>query len=114
MHELSITENILDIALKHARQENAEEITDIYIVIGQLTSYIDESIQFYWQIMSKDTIAENSNLHFKRILAEFKCQQCENTYHPDSNSFTCPYCQSTDLAIIAGREFFLESIEINK
>ena len=47
MHELPIAENIKNLAVKHAEQANAEKITDIFLVIGQLSSVVDESIQFY-------------------------------------------------------------------
>jgi hydrogenase nickel incorporation protein HypA/HybF len=34
MHELSVSENILDISLRYARENNAKKINDIYLVIG--------------------------------------------------------------------------------
>jgi len=112
MHELSVTESILEIALKHADKAKANEITDIYIVIGQLSSFIDDSIQFYWEILSKDTIAEKATLHFKRIPTKFGCRQCNTRFAPQGDGFYCPSCHSMNLEIIAGKEFFLESIGI--
>ena len=73
MHELPISQNILEIALRFAKENHATQITDLYLVIGQLSSVIDESIQFYWPIVSKDTIAEKAKLHFKRIPARLEC-----------------------------------------
>jgi hydrogenase nickel incorporation protein HypA/HybF len=52
MHELAVTEHILDIALKHAQNANALSVDEIYLVIGQLSSIVDDSIQFYWDIFS--------------------------------------------------------------
>ncbi|MCA9957781.1 MAG: hydrogenase maturation nickel metallochaperone HypA, partial [Anaerolineales bacterium] len=51
MHELPITENILKIANEHATQSGAARVTDLYLVIGQLSSIVDDSIQFYWDII---------------------------------------------------------------
>ena len=42
MHELSVTENILIIASSHAQKAGALKVTDIYIVIGRLSSIVDE------------------------------------------------------------------------
>ncbi|MCJ7724498.1 MAG: hydrogenase maturation nickel metallochaperone HypA, partial [Anaerolineales bacterium] len=67
MHELSVTQSVLEIALRHARQNNARRITDLYLVIGELASIVDDSVQFYWDMISKDTIAEGARLHFKRL-----------------------------------------------
>jgi hydrogenase nickel incorporation protein HypA/HybF len=63
MHELPVAENVLEITLRHARQANATRVTDLYLVVGQLSSIIDDSLQFYWDIISKDTIAEGAVLH---------------------------------------------------
>ncbi len=113
MHELPITQNILQIALQYGVKSQASRITDLYLVIGQLSSVIDESIQFYWPIISKDTIAENARLHFKRIPARLECTQCETVYSLEGGQLTtCPECDSSQVKIIAGQEFQLESIAI--
>lgn len=114
MHELSVTENILDIALKHAEQANATRVTDIYITIGQLSSIVDDSVQFYWDIVSEDTICSSAKLHFKRIPAEFFCTVCQKKFSLNQELSPCPYCGSIQVRITAGEEFFLDSIEIER
>jgi hydrogenase nickel incorporation protein HypA/HybF len=110
MHELPITENILQIALRHAG--DAKRITRINLVIGDLSAVIGESVQFYWDIISKGTIAEGATLHFERIGACFHCKDCENAFEPDGRIFECPHCGSGQVNLVAGREFQLESIEV--
>lgn len=112
MHELSITENLLDLALKHARDAGANRITDLHLVIGQLSSFVDDSIQFYWDTISQGTIAEGACLHFRRVRAECLCHSCGQRAEltPD---FTCPYCGSPALQVLTGDEFYLESIEVD-
>jgi hydrogenase nickel incorporation protein HypA/HybF len=112
MHELSVTESILEIALRHANGTGATRINHIYLVIGQLSSIVDDSIQFYWDMIAKDTIAESAQLHFRRILTEFLCLECNRQYHPDGQGFSCPECGGERIKIIAGNEFYLEAIDI--
>lgn len=76
MHELSITEQIADIAIRHGEKNAAEKITDLYLVMGELSTVIDESVQFYWDLITEDTICEGATLHFQRIPAKFLCQEC--------------------------------------
>ena len=64
MHELPVTESIFDIAKRYGQQANANRITDVYIVIGQLSSIVDDSVQFYWDIITRDTICDGAALHF--------------------------------------------------
>ena len=109
MHELAITENILDIAQKNAK---GQRITALNLVIGQLSSIVDDSVQFYWDLVSQGTSAEGAKLHFRRIPTEFECRDCGIRFYPVKDDFSCPKCGSLGLIIAAGEEFFIESIEV--
>jgi hydrogenase nickel incorporation protein HypA/HybF len=113
MHELSITEQIANIAIKHGDKNEAEKITDLYLVIGELASVIDDSVQFYWDLITEDTICEGAKLHFKRIPARFRCKACGQEYELVEGELTpCPECQSSQMEILQGKEFHLDSINI--
>ena len=112
MHELSVTESILDIALRHAEKAHAKNITALYLVIGQMASIVDDSVEFYWNIIAKDTIAENAKLVFRRIPTEFLCLNCGNRFQPSSGMIECPGCGGSHLKILAGEEFYVEAIDV--
>jgi hydrogenase nickel incorporation protein HypA/HybF len=112
MHELSITENILEIALRHAKQANAKKIITIYLAIGELASIIDDSVQFYWDMIAKDTIAEGAVLNFKRIPATLQCQVCSMRFSPNEDDFSCPDCDSNNIKVVSGNEFYLDAIDV--
>ena len=114
MHELPITESILEIALRHAQAANASHITNIYLVIGQLASVVDESVQFYWDIVARGTLAEGATLHFRRIPTTLNCSQCEHQYQPSGSDFACPLCDCTRFTVVSGQEFYVEAIDVEK
>lgn len=114
MHELAVTESILELALRHARTVGAVRITDLYLVIGQMSTIIDDSVQFYWDFVSQGTIAQGSQLHFHRIPAEMKCLVCEKPYTTISEDLTCPVCGGTNVKLVAGAEFYLEAIDVEE
>jgi len=114
MHELSITENILNIALDHAKKESARKVTDININIGQLSSIVDDSVQFYWDMIAKDSICEGARLNFNRIPGKFNCLDCQKDYLMGSEPGPCPSCGSYNIRVITGQEFQLDSINIEK
>ncbi len=114
MHELSITESILDIATQHARNADAKRVTHVYLVIGRLSSIVDDSVQFYWDILNKETICEGARLHFERIPARLTCLDCGATYTLSAELIPCPECQSSRVKVNSGEEFRVDSIEIEK
>jgi hydrogenase nickel incorporation protein HypA/HybF len=114
MHELSVTESILEISLRHANEAKAKRITNLYLVIGQLASIVDDSVQFYWDIISKETIAEGAMLHFRRLPANFVCLDCSTQFKPGDNSFSCPACNSDRIKVLSGDEFYMEAIDVEQ
>ncbi len=112
MHELSVTESLLEIALRHAEEAGAERIVQLNIVIGELSSIVDESVQFYWDIVSKDTMAEGAELHFERVDGTLRCLSCGHTFPLSQKDFVCPKCGEERVVAAGGDDFRLESIEI--
>jgi hydrogenase nickel incorporation protein HypA/HybF len=114
MHELSITQSLLEIALRHAEQADARRITRLNLVIGELASIVDDSVQFYWDIVSRDTIATGAELHFERIPGSLRCLGCGHTFplNYDNRDYTCPACGERQVMIAGGDDFRLESIEV--
>ncbi|OGO66477.1 MAG: hydrogenase maturation nickel metallochaperone HypA [Chloroflexi bacterium RBG_19FT_COMBO_47_9] len=114
MHELSVTENLLDITLRHAQNAGATRITNIYLVIGQLSSIVDDSVKFYWDMIAKDTIAQKAILHFKRISIRLTCLDCSHEYEPTGDELSCPKCDGIHVKVLKGEEFYVEAIDIEK
>lgn len=111
MHELSVTQSILELALKHARKADAAQITDIHIVMGELSTNVDDSVQFYWDLIAEGTMAEGAKLNFRRVPAEMQCQTCSQKFHPE-DEFLCPTCGGAQVKVTAGEEFYVEAIDV--
>ncbi len=113
MHELSVTQGILDIALRHAQRAGAQRILAINLIIGDLTGFVDDSIQFYFDFLSKDTLAQDARLNFERIAPRTCCFACGAEYTPpNSRLWSCPECGALGGEVVAGREFSVASIEV--
>jgi hydrogenase nickel incorporation protein HypA/HybF len=112
MHEFSITQNVLEIALRHAEKAGARRITRLNLVVGELSSIIDDSVQFYWDIVARDTIAEGSQLCFERIPGSLRCLGCDNVFSLNGRDYTCPACGGSQVVVVGGDQFRLESIEV--
>ena len=112
MHELAATENLLHLALEQATQAQARQVTDLYLLNGPLSGISDDSVQFYWDALSRDTLCEGAQLHFEHATASLKCLTCRRAFASDGEPHLCPYCQSGRVQVTAGNNFRLASIEI--
>jgi len=113
MHELSITQDILDIAIKTAKEQNALKIKKINLIIGQFTYYQPESIEFFMNIIAKDTIAEGVKIEVKSLPLEVECNDCHSrTIIKEPYEFVCSKCNCYNLKIITGKEMYVDSIDI--
>ncbi|GAB4281281.1 MAG: hypothetical protein Kow0056_16580 [Coriobacteriia bacterium] len=113
MHELGITRDILHHALKAAEEAGADRIRDVSISVGELTEVVEFALQFNWDIITQDTIAEGATLTVRMVKPRSKCKQCGAEYEHDKFDFTCPECGNFIVETLAGRELQIDSIDID-
>lgn len=114
MHELPVTKGMLSVVLEAAERAGARRVRAIDLVIGDLSSIVDDSVQFYFDILSRGTIAEGATLHFRREPAKGLCLDCQYQFKvtPPITPL-CPACGSARLRVTGGNEFYVESIEVD-
>ena len=116
MHELSVTESILNIVLKHARTNGAAKVLTIGLRIGELSELVGECIQHYFDYLSKGTIAEGAVLEIERSPVVFECTECKCAFQvslSETKDFTCPTCHGAKITLVSGREFYIKDITIS-
>jgi hydrogenase nickel incorporation protein HypA/HybF len=111
MHELPITEGILKIATEAA---GGRRITVIHLVVGELSSIVDDSVQFYFDMLSKGTVADGAVLDFRRLPATVRCWECGHSFEVRAPlPSACEGCGSGKLQVTGGRELRVDSIEVS-
>jgi hydrogenase nickel incorporation protein HypA/HybF len=109
MHELALTQNLLEVALGNAA---GKKIVHVNLTIGEFSDEREEAIRFYWDDLAKDTPAAHAQLFFRRVDAEMECLACGAVFHPDDEAALCPSCLSHRLKLIRGDDVRLESIDV--
>ena len=112
MHELYATRAVLQKALQKANQSGARRVTHVYLVVGEISSYSDGSLQFHWDEISKGTAAQGAVLHFRHVPVEAQCMSCFSKYQPKDGEIVCPSCGGVGAKILAGEEFYLEAVDV--
>ena len=109
MHELSLTQNLLEHALKAA---DSKSIVRVNLLIGPFSEDREESIRFYWRDLAKGSYGEGAELHFEHIPLAIKCLDCSGAFYLDEEFSMCKYCYDESLQVLHGEDVQLRSIEV--
>ena len=109
MHELSVAGAVVDTVLRHAEDRKVVVVT---LRVGALRQVIPDSLAFYWDIVSRDTLAEGARLEQVVVPVRMRCQACAHEWEPEL-MFRCPACGGVG-AVTAGDELEVDSIEVEE
>ncbi|MHB1412614.1 MAG: hydrogenase maturation nickel metallochaperone HypA [Thermoleophilia bacterium] len=112
MHEYAVTESMLEIIQAEAVKAGASHVGEVTVVLGELSSFVDESIEFYFSELSRGTIAEGARLVFQKVEARADCSQCGESFRPRQIFYSCPRCGSPAVELIEGQEMYIDSIDV--
>ena len=113
MHEMAIAEGILDIALDYAKQNNAEKIREVGLLLGEMSGVETDSLEFCFESLVRGTIAEGALLKLRRVPLMGRCRKCGRETHIEHYNFICPACRECALDILSGRELQVEYLEVD-
>lgn len=114
MHELSVTESILNTVLESAATHSVSRILKIHLEVGELNGLEAEWIQYYFDVLSKDTMAAGAQIEVHRKPSEFTCHDCGEVFPLDLKSVskvTCPTCDGKNCSLTGGSEFYIRDME---
>jgi hydrogenase nickel incorporation protein HypA/HybF len=112
MHELSIVEAMVSMVLEKAKEANASKVLRVYLVVGELSGVLNEAVELYFALLTKDTIAAKAELFFMRPPTQVRCRNCNTVYSPVNLKITCPNCREQKIKIISGGELYIDNLEV--
>jgi hydrogenase nickel incorporation protein HypA/HybF len=113
MHEYHIVEDIVRRAAEAAAKNGTSRVTEVRLALGELSGLSEESVRFYFDEISRGTALEGARLSIKFINAKLRCDACGITFERRKGEFGCPACGKAGLPAGAGRECYIEEIEID-
>jgi hydrogenase nickel incorporation protein HypA/HybF len=112
MHELSLSGAIVNTAVKHAA---GRPVSVVSMRIGALRQVVPDTLEFYFEFVSRGTVCEGARLEQELIPARLRCAGCRREWEIDLPIFMCPECgPSGRVEVASGDEFEVESIEVEE
>jgi len=112
MHEMAITRSMLDLVLEETAKSGYGKVTEVNVVLGEMSGVVDSCVEFYFDFMSRDTPAEGARLNFRKMENQARCRKCGNIFKPRDIFWECDKCGSMEIEVTAGNELYIESIEV--
>ena len=113
MHETDMTKAlILTVKDWYRAQPEQLKIDKIHLIVGQFTCVEPMSLQFAFEVQTRNTFLEGVELVIKDIPLIAFCHSCQREYKPEIGmQYSCPDCKSPMEDIRSGRELKIDRLE---
>jgi len=108
MHELSITQSIVELVADHAKGQRVRRVT---LEIGQCTGVMTDAIRFCFDLATEGTVLEGATLDIYEIEGRALCAACGKEFPRRTLSAPCP-CGAFEFTRISGEELRVKTYEL--
>lgn len=112
MHEMSIAQSLLDIVQTEAARHNAKKVVRIRVTAGELRGIVPVHLNYFFQFVSKGTIAEGAELDVNILPVKARCGACDLLFPVEDYNYQCPQCKGREVDTVQGLELMVQDLEI--
>lgn len=112
MHELSLSESVLQILEDGARTEGYTRVLTVWLEVGELAAVDPQAMRFTFDAVSAGTLAQDARLEIVAVPGRARCKPCAAEVDVSSRFDACPRCGSHALQLIAGQELRVKELEV--
>ena len=95
MHELGITQGIIDRAREAAQANGALRVTGLFLTMTAAADFSRDSIEMYFEMLAgDDEFFAGAKLHFDHKPIAATCLSCSDEFVTDAPQPVCPQCGS--------------------
>ena len=109
MHELSITQSVVEICRQTAA---GRRVVEVVLEIGVLSGVVPEAVEFCFAACARETPLEGATLTIERISGQGCCTGCGAAFPVCAYYEPCPACGGYAVAITAGEELRVKELEV--
>jgi len=80
MHEMSIAQNIIDIAANEVEKAGVRNVLELELEIGKLAGVEYESLEFALKILAPGSVLDGCRLVIHKPDGEAVCNDCESRF----------------------------------
>lgn len=108
MHELSIAQAVVAIAVRHAA---GRHVNRVELKVGHLRQVVPAALEFAFLMVTEGTPLDGAELVIEEIPARGRCRACGTETTLSGFPLVCGDCGGLDLELIAGEELLVDALE---
>jgi hydrogenase nickel incorporation protein HypA/HybF len=108
MHELGITQEIIEIAAEHSK---GARVTRVVLEIGKLSAVLPDAVRFCFDLCSQGTVVEGATLDIIETPGQARCRDCGALVELEKPFGICA-CGGSDLEWLTGEELKIKEMEV--
>lgn len=112
MHEMSLTESVLQILQDNAKNKGFERVKRVRLEIGELAGVEIEAMRFCFDVVMKGTLADQARLEIIQIPGQAWCGSCGKSVQVSQRFEPCPVCGGFQLQITGGEQMLVKELEV--
>ncbi|HMK56708.1 MAG TPA: hydrogenase maturation nickel metallochaperone HypA [Dissulfurispiraceae bacterium] len=113
MHELSIAQSLLEVALENCSSKGFSRIGSIKVVIGRASGVMSDALIFGFNALKDGTVASEAALEVEEVPVSGHCNDCGADFTTEeSYVLSCPHCGGLSYTIGTGRELMITEMEV--
>lgn len=112
MHEVSIMQEAVRLAMEAARSAGASRVLALRLRVGSLSGAVPEAMRFAFDVVCRDTIAQGASLEIEPVPAACWCAGCRREFVCEDFVNECPHCHALSGELRRGRELEIASVEL--
>jgi hydrogenase nickel incorporation protein HypA/HybF len=113
LHEVGITQSIVEIAERNAREQGAVKVLSVTVEIGDLSGVMADAVEFCFDACTAGTFLDGTALVIRRIAGKGKCRDCQAETPLQPFTFACSACGGYALDVLQGDELRITEMEID-
>ena len=109
MHEMAITQSVVDICEQHAE---GRRVTVVTLEVGELSGVVPEAVEFCFAACTQGTLLDGARLIIDRVAASGCCHDCGLDFPVAAYYDPCPACGGFAVEIRHGEELRVKELEV--
>jgi hydrogenase nickel incorporation protein HypA/HybF len=108
VHELSITQSVVDAVTDHAGDSR---VLAVRLSVGRLSGVVPDAMRFCFELLTDGTPLEGARLDIDEPAGLAHCATCDTDFALTDLVLLCP-CGSANVDVVAGRELRIMALEV--